>query len=79
MDGSPVYTVNGMGTKRCPRCGSCLLSGLESVVSTRLIWQCIGCGREILQDPDERERDEAMFQRVKRDRVPSPPDAPPDG
>jgi len=44
-----------------------MLGQMESAAdSTRRIWKCIGCGREILQDPLERAQDERLQRDLQR-------------
>lgn len=48
--------------RKCPRCKSSMLTDQEAVLgSSRAVWKCIGCGREILQDLADQEED-ARFQ-----------------
>lgn len=55
-----------MTKKKCPRCYSSMLSDFESdVAGIRRVWKCLGCGREILQDPVERVTDEQVYQRIR--------------
>lgn len=51
---------------RCPRChSSMLLDYSDSVEGFRRMWRCIGCGREILKDPQERADDARVLQQIR--------------
>jgi transposase-like protein len=51
---------------KCPRChSSMLLDYTDTIEGFRRTWRCLGCGREILQDPQERELDARMLDQVR--------------
>jgi transposase-like protein len=53
--------------KKCPRCHSSMVSDIESTPgSERRVWKCIGCGREILQDPVEQAEEERLRELIAR-------------
>jgi hypothetical protein len=42
-----------------------LLDYSDSVEGFRRMWRCIGCGREILKDPQERADDARVLQQIR--------------
>lgn len=51
---------------KCPRChSSMLLDYSDTVEGFRRMWRCIGCGREILSDPEERAIEDRLFAQVR--------------
>ncbi len=51
---------------KCPRChSSMLLDYSDTVEGFRRMWRCIGCGREILSDPEERAIEDRLLAQVR--------------
>jgi hypothetical protein len=49
-----------------------MLSDQEAVVgSRRMVWKCIGCGREYLQDQTERLEEERLLARLVASQSPA--------
>lgn len=55
---------------KCPRChSSMLLDYSDTVDGFRRMWRCIGCGREILSDPEERAVEDRLLAQVRASTV----------
>lgn len=51
---------------KCPRCHSTmLLDYSDSVEGYQRMWRCIGCGREILTDPQVRAAENRLFEQIQ--------------
>lgn len=58
---------------RCPRChSSMLLDYSDTVEGFRRMFRCIGCGREILADPQERALEARLLDQVRATTAESP-------
>lgn len=52
--------------KRCPRCRSSMI--LDYVVeadSVERTWKCLGCGREVLENPERQAEDDRLRARMQ--------------
>jgi DNA-directed RNA polymerase subunit RPC12/RpoP len=52
--------------KKCPRChSSVLLDFADAIEAMQPVWKCLGCGREMLLDPEAQSQDELLLERIR--------------
>src|SRR3954454_20789400 len=66
--GSPATPPDGgrrQPVKRCPRCHSSMLPDQGDIQEGyHMVWHCLGCGREILQDTKHQVEDERLLHAI---------------
>ena len=54
--------------RKCPRCHSSMLLDFGGADGEwERAWKCLGCGREILDDPERQTEDDRLRERIRQD------------